>query len=203
MKRLAILLLIVAAALPSCVRKNSSSSPGFQHFKISIEQDGLIRDGENYTVSLKKQPFTIIVSLASPGAIFINAWLKPDSFAAALRGDAIDDIPGFRDPGLDEELFNKDETLTLSATAPNFWHYAGETDHRFTEVIARPDALLCRRNIAHLNVMDQKKKIDLRNLRENELFLVFMKVEWNNDFSRKIEIKREFVRLDFSDPDRK
>ncbi|HOW80925.1 MAG TPA: hypothetical protein PK573_00060 [Spirochaetota bacterium] len=196
-----IMLLLAGAACSG--GKIKSGDPGFRHFKIAFEQDGVIRDAENNVVKLRKKPFTVIVSFAESDGLFVSASLKADSYLAAINGEKLEDIAGFSGPGLEEELFNKDETLALSATIPNYWNYTSDSDHRFSEIIVKPDVLLCRRNVSRLNLVDYRKKTDLVDLKETEIYLVFMKIEWNKDFSRKIEIKRECVKLEFSPVDKK
>jgi len=192
-------LIFLAAILPGCVTRSvQTPDPGFQHFRLSVEQDGFVRDISDHVVYLEKKPFTLILQFAGNSNIFLNASCTPESFKATALNTPVESIEGFRESEIAEELFNRDETLILSRRAPLYWHYANENEHRFSEVIKRPGYVICRRRISWIRNMDaDRERIPLSRQKEDDLYLVLVKMEWNTDYSHRIEKKREYLRIIF------
>ena len=199
MKKLIIILIFSVIYHTACTTGPATKvNPGFQHFRISVEQDNVIKEINNHIVELEKKPFTIIVSFIGFDSIFVNASFTHESYIAALNGEPVDTIKGLQSPAMNEELFNKEALIYISEKSPNYWYYTNDNDHRFSEVIKKSEIYLCRRNVASVYVTDKNKKIDIADIPANEIYLVFMKAEWNKDYSKKIEIKREYLKLNFN-----
>ncbi|MCP4133953.1 MAG: hypothetical protein GY754_23485 [bacterium] len=196
-----LILLFTTTYCSGCFKRNGTTvKRGFLHFKVSIEQDGLTKDIENNEVELLKKPFSIVIHFPEPDSVFVNASFEPGSFMAAFEGKKVEEVVGFEGKGMAEELFNKEETLMLSNSSPNFWQYASANEHRFSDVITKEGVYICKRNVSHIiNVDNDNEKITVSNLKGNALYLVIMKMEWNEDYTQKIEKKREFIKISFKE----
>ena len=194
-----IFIILWAILIPGCFNQQVRiPDPGFQYYRLTIEQDGFVRDISDHVVMLEKKPFTLILQFTGNANIFLNASATPESYRAASGNLPIEEIEGFRETEVTEELFNRDESLTLSRHAPHYWHYVNESEHRFSEVIQRPGVTICRRRISWVQNMEaDRERIPVSRLKENELYLVLMKMEWNTDYSRRIEKKRDYLRIIF------
>jgi hypothetical protein len=174
-------------------------NPGFEHFRVLIEQDGTLAEAADGAVSLKKKPFDIIIHFADPDSVFVSADITPETYDAAAAGRPLQSLPGFSETGMAEELFNKDETLMISGTAPHYWHYLNRDDHRFTDVVQTEAYLVCRKKISRYSEgQNFKKQIPIEKIRQGTIYLVFMKLDWNINFTKKIEYKRFFIKIKFS-----
>lgn len=200
-KPAAFVLLFIIIILFSCAGTGyrGGINPGFAHFRIYVEQDGVPQEIRNNSVNLERRPFEIIIHLTGPDSIFVNASLDDDSYYAALDGMPFNDIPGFQESGMIEELFNRDETLMLSDTAPHYWHYSDRYDHRFSDVTMTDAYLICRKKISYVaEGEEQKNRVAVDKLRKDKIYLVFMKLEWTKDFTGRKEYKRTALKIDFS-----
>jgi len=199
MKKVFSLLITILLFASGCSKPiNNIIDPGFQHFKIAFEQNGLTRDIENNTVELDRTPFTIIVYFTGPDSIFINASFESTSWDLLRDGAPADKINGFSGTDITEGLFNKNETLAISSNSPGFWYYSNENEHRFSKVIDRPGVLICRRRISKIINMDSSSEpVDLSQINEQEIYLAIMKMEWNEYYSKRIEKKREYIKVIF------
>ena len=199
-KRITVLLSFIVFAFSACTGSGYMGrlNPGFEHFRIYIEQDGIPQEIRDNRVNLQKRPFEIIVHFAKPDSIFVNASFSDESFQAALEGRPHPEIPGFQEPGMVEELFNRDETLMIVDTAPHYWHYSDRYDHRFSEVIFADAYLICKKKISYLTIGEKKEKpVEIENIHEDTIYLVFMKLEWTRDFAEKVEYKRTVLEINF------
>ena len=81
MRRLSILFSLVLFF--GCGTRGGLIKPGFEHFRIYIEQDGTVKDIDSGEVSLDKKPFVIIVTFIGPDSIFVNASFTDESYIPA------------------------------------------------------------------------------------------------------------------------
>lgn len=173
---------------------------GFLHFKVTIEQDGLAKQIENNHVVLDKKPFTLRVTFIENDSIFVNASFGSSAYDAAAAGRPIDDVPGFGDAAIAEEPFNRDEVLNVSVKVPNFWYYAGEGEHRFSTVYKSGGLLTCDRVVSKIKDADTGgEAVEIAKLKQGGLFLVFAQLAWNDDYTKKIEYKRDYISITFAD----
>ena len=203
MKRLICYIALLIITVSGCAGTgNLLLNAPVQHFMISIEQDGAAVDIVNNRAYLEKKPFAIVVTMANPDSVFVSASISPKSFESACSGMRVDEISGFSEEGITEELFNREQVLVLSDHSPNFWQYTNENEHRFSEVSSEQGAIRCKRVISYIQDLDSKReKMQLSDFKGRHLYLVFMKLEWNKDYSKKIEKKRVCLELVFSDND--
>jgi hypothetical protein len=169
-----------------------------QYFAVGLQQDGQPIPIENHQAILKKKTFTIVLYFKQPEAVLVNASFSPKSYEQAQADIPLHEIIGFSDLGMAEEAFNPKTLLMVSATAPHYWYYLDDTDHRFNDIIRKDRLLICRRIVAQVMYRDTTRKfVPARDIRENELYLVFMKTEWTQDFSRQVEKQRDYVKILF------
>ncbi len=169
-----------------------------KYFSVGFQQDGQIAPVENHQVILKKKAFTILLYFKQPESVLVNASFYPESFKQAQAGRPFKDIPGFSDLGMAEEPFNPKSLLMLSSTAPHYWYFIDDSNHRFNNISQKDGVLVCHRIIGQVMYRDTTKAVrPIRDITENELYLVFMRTEWAQDFSQQFEKQRDYVKVIF------
>lgn len=177
----------------------STQSLADSYFSVGIQQDGRDVPIQDHQVVLQKKTLTIVLYFPRPEGILLNASFSSESYEKAKRGEPFDQIPGFTDLGMAEENFNPQTLLIVSKTAPHYWHYHQDGDHRFNDITQRNGMFVCRRIIAQIMNRDTtpQKLTLVKDLPEQELYLVFMKTEWSQDFTQQFEKQREYVQVIF------
>jgi hypothetical protein len=200
MKHLYFIILTVAfLSSARCVSgQDRSRLDSEKYFEVGIQQDEKPASIDNHQVILRKTSFTIVLYLKQPDGILINASLTPESFESARSGKPLKEIMGFEDLGMAEDIFNPKAMLIISSRAPHYWYYENDANHRFNEVKKERGMFICKRIIANLLYRDTTQQyVSVKNIPENELYLVFMKTEWTKDFSAQIEKQREYIKVIF------
>jgi hypothetical protein len=175
----------------------SPLEPG-KYFAVGIEQGGKLIPVTNHQVSLQKQSFSIVLFLKQPDGILVNASLTAESFEGARTGKPFKEIRGFTDLGMAEDIFNPQAMLILAEQSPHYWYYESDANHRFNEVTREQGVIICKRIVANLLYRDTTREyVSMRDIRENDLYLVFMKTEWTQDFSQQLEQQREYLHIRF------
>ena len=175
----------------------SPLEPG-KYFAVGIEQGGKLISVTNHQVILQKQSFSIVLFLKQPDGILVNASLTPESFESARTGRPLKEIQGFTDLGMAEDIFNPQAMLILASQSPHYWYYESDANHRFNEVKQEQGVIICKRIVANLLYRDTTREyVSIRAIRENDLYVVFMKTEWTQDFSQQLEQQREYIHIQF------
>lgn len=180
------------------IKRKKFESP-FEHFLIAFEQDGAILPIENHQVKLRKSPFAILVYFTGADSLFVHADAARKTFDLAAGGSTVAELPGFQESEIPENLYNKDETLFLSSVSPGFWKYTSEKEHNFSTVKQENNVIVCRRIITSLTEFDQdNKNTPIKKINFENIFLSMIKMEWNEDYSKRIELKRQYFILSFT-----
>jgi len=195
------LLLILFCIITSCYGcspdkniKNESSDK----IDISIEQDGNDISIIDDTAEIRRTKFSIKLRFPQPDSILINASFNSETFNNAKEGLPLDELSGFKNTGIAEELFNKDSVIYLSINSPNFWYYADDSDHRFNSILKSESGYLCTRDISGIvNLDGTGEKTDINRIKQKEIFLVIIKSDWNEDYTKMIEKNRKILKLKF------
>lgn len=197
-KKIAVSTLFVCIAAGCSGKDNNIRKEESLELNIKIVQDGIIKDIVNNEAAIYRKPFSLEFRLRGKDNVFINASFNPGTFISAGEKKPVDKIIGFSGTVIPEELFNREEILTLSDTNQNFWHYSNENDHSFNEVEKKDGIIICKRKITYLQTEEtEKNRTPLTDIKAEALYLVLMKLEWNKDFSRKIEKNRKIIKLTF------
>ncbi|HOP28737.1 MAG TPA: hypothetical protein P5120_01690 [Spirochaetota bacterium] len=166
--------------------------------EVFIEQAGNRINIKENTAEIRRIPFSFIINFSRPDSIFINASFSSESFNNALAGLPLDELIGFRNPGIDEEPFNKQNILHVSNAAPNLWYYTDDTDHRFNLIKKYEKGIICQRNIHSIADIDSEgQKTELNKLKNGIIYLVIVTVDWNEDYTKMIEKSRKMIKLRF------
>ncbi len=167
-------------------------------FSIGFQQKGRNIPVKNHQVTLKKKTFTIVVTFKQPDSVLVNASDSPESFEAAKNGKPFDLIPGFADLGMAEEAFNPKSLLMLSSDAPHYWFYQDGFSHRFNDITQQDGLWVCRRIVGQVMYRDTSRNlVQVPDMPEDELYLVFIRTEWTENFSQQYETQREYVKILF------
>jgi len=197
-KRLCFLVLIIVTCY-SCSANKNIKNEILDKIDVSIEQGGNNINIIDDTAEIRRSKFSIKFKFAQPeDSILINASFRNETFNNAKEGLPLDELSGFKNTGIAEELFNKNSVLYLSFDSPNFWYYADDTDHRFNNVLKNESGYVFTRDISGIVDLDGTgEKIDISKVKQNAIFLVIIKSEWNEDYTRMIEKSRKLLKLKF------
>jgi hypothetical protein len=197
-KKIAASLLLLCVMTGCSGKENNLRKEGSSELNMRIVQDGIEKDIVNNEAAIYRKPFVIEFKFRGKDSVFINASFNSASFLSAEAKRPAAEIDGFSGTVISEELFNRDEILTLSETNQNFWHYSNENDHSFNEIKEENGAIICSRKITSFQTEEtEKNRVPLTDITEETLYLVIMKLEWNKDFSQKIEKNRKVIKLTF------
>jgi len=181
-----------------CSADKNIKDEAIDKIDVSIEQDGNSISIIDNTAEIRRTKFSFKFKFARPDSILINASFNPETFNNALEGLPLSELAGFKNTGIAEELFNRETALYISFDSPNFWYYADDTDHRFNNILKNESGYLCTREIAGIVDLDLTgDRIDITRLKKKEIFLVIIKSEWNEDYTRMIEKSRKMIKLKF------
>jgi len=197
-KRLCFLVLIIVTCY-SCSANKNIKNEILDKIDVSIEQGGNNINIIDDTAEIRRSKFSIKFKFAQPeDSILINASFRNETFNNAKEGLPLDELSGFKNTGIAEELFNKNSVLYLSFDSPNFWYYADDTDHRFNNVLKNESGYVFTRDISGIVDLDGTgEKIDISKVKQNAIFLVIIKIEVNEDYTRMIEKSRKLLKLKF------
>jgi hypothetical protein len=181
-----------------CSADKNIKKEAMDKIDVSIEQDGNIISIIDNTAEIRRTKFSITFRFVQPDSILINASFNPETFNNASEGLQLSELSGFKNTGIAEELFNRETALYISFDSPNFWYYTDDSDHRFNNVLKSENGFLCTREISGIVDLDGTgDRIDINRLKQKEIFLVIIKSEWNEDYTRMIEKSRKMIRLKF------
>jgi len=182
-----------------CKSRNiKKTSQTFKFFKIEIEQNNELKTIENKEVAIKKESFTLVIYFLKPDNLLINASFDSETFRFILNGEKTTFASEFQNKPIVEEPFNKDESLIVSDKSSNYWYYRNESEHTFSTVLQKENSFVCKRKIAFVKKSQtDKEKTLVSKIKKNDLYLVFMKLEWNKDYSKRIELKRDYLHIKF------
>jgi hypothetical protein len=165
---------------------------------VAIEQGGNVINIIDDTAEIRRTKFSIKFKFPEPESILVNASFKSETFNNAWEGLPLGDLSGFKNTGIAEDLFNRESVIYLSKDSPNFWYYADDADHRFNSVLKNENGYLCSRDISGIIDLDGSgEKTDLIKIKENTIYLVIIKIEWNESYTKMIEKSRKLIKLKF------
>lgn len=181
-----------------CSAEKNIRNDALDLIDLTIEQGGNTISIIDDTAEIRRTDFSLKFKFVQQDSLLINASFKAETFNNAKEGLPLNDLAGFRNTGIAEELFNKDSVIYISHNSPNFWYYSDDLDHRFNSIIKNENGYLCSRDISGIIDLDGSgEKIDLIKVKQKEIFLVIIKSEWNEDYTRMIEKNRKIIKLKF------
>ncbi|HOP63299.1 MAG TPA: hypothetical protein PK358_07805 [Spirochaetota bacterium] len=197
MRKFQVILSLLIAILSGCGGDNIKDNQ-IRTVEIFIEQNGSRIDIKDNTAELRRAPFSVIINFSRPDSIFINASFLSESYNNASMGLPLNELLGFKNPGIDEEPFNKENTLYISKSSPNLWYYTDDTDHRFDLIKKSERGIICQRSISSVMDIDTEgQAIELPKIKKDTIYLVIMTVDWNEDYTQMIEKSRKLIKLKF------
>jgi hypothetical protein len=190
---LALIITFYGCSADKNIRKNS-----LDIIDVSIEQGGNTISIIDDTAEIRRTNFYLQFKFDQQDSILINASFLAETFNNAKEGLPLNELAGFRNTGIAEEPFNKDSVIYVSHDSPNFWYYTDDSDHRFNSILKNENGYICTREITGIiNLDGSGEKVDLIKIKQKEIFLVIIKSEWNEDYTRMIERNRKIIKLKF------
>lgn len=189
--------ILTGAIVVSCGGGQKQS--GQQEFiDLYLEQDGRIINIIDDTAMIKRKQFCFVFSFRQPDGILLNASFEPASYESAAGGAPVENIAGFRNTGIAEELFNPECEMFISNDSPNYWYYADETDSRFDYTAKDERGYTCRRTVSSfVDLHGKAEKQEISKIRQDAIYIVIVMIEWNDDFTKRIERSRRYLKIKF------
>ena len=198
MKKFIYLALLINIAFFNCSNKNLIKDDAADRIDVSVEQGDQIISIVDDTVEIRRINFSLIFKFKQPDSVFVNASFHPETFNNAKEGLPLDELAGFKDTSITEELYNKNSALYISYKSPNYWYYVDDNDHRFTSIVKNKDELICTREITGFIDFDGSgEKNNIGSVMQREFYLVVVKSEWNRDYTKRIEKNRRIIKFKF------
>ena len=191
-------MILMNIALFDCSNKNIIKDDAADGIDISVEQSGQNISIVDDTVEIRRIKFSLIFRFKQPDSVLLNASFHPETFNNAYEGLPLDELAGFKDTGITEELYNKNSALYISYKSPNYWYYVDDNDHRFTNIVKGENGFICTREIASFIDFDGSgDKSNIGSAMQKEFYLVIVKSEWNRDYTKRIERSRRMIKFKF------
>ncbi len=202
MGRTGLFMILVAVIITGCNGKNiSNNNPGHSNTVINlqiVQNDREIEITDN-TAELKRNSFSLIFKFNVQDSLLVNASYTPDTFNKSKSGVPISQLSAFQGTAAAEELFNRNQSLFISDKTPGLWYFTSESDHRFNRATQTGSYYICQRDIKKIINLDQENtETDIIDVTEDNIYLVFIKSRWNEDFTKRIELSRRVLRIKFS-----
>lgn len=166
-------------------------------FSVAVEQDGRRVEIINHEARLKKAPFALLFTFAGPDEIMVNVSEFPYSFELAAAGSPLAELPGFVSFTAVEGLFNANQEVYLSDTAPQYWFYSIPSLHRFDEIEETGDGVICRRTVAAVYLEEKRNSVPIEKYHGEALYFVFIKAARPYPSLPDREFHREYLKIAF------
>lgn len=197
MKKFLLIIMPLIALIAGCGGKDIKDTQP-RLVEVFIEQTGNRINLKDNTAEIRRIPFSFIINFSRPDSLFVSASFSSESFNNAQAGLPLTELIGFRNPGIDEEPFNKQNILNISNNTPNLWYYTDDTDHRFNLIKKHEKGIICQRDILSITDIDSgSQTIELNKLKKDTIYLVIITVDWNEDYTKMIEKSRKLIKLKF------
>lgn len=198
MKKSLFIIILLILTCYGCSADKSIRDESLDIIDVVIEQNGTRIDIIDDTAEIRRSPFSVRIKLSHPDSIVVNASFHPETYNNAREGLPVNELAGFKNTIIEEQLFNKDKVLYISYDSPGIWYYSDDSDHRFSSVLKSENSYLCTREISGIIDLDGSGDIiEISRVKEKEIFIVFLKSEWNKDYTRMIEKSRKILKLKF------
>jgi hypothetical protein len=194
-----LLAIILSLTIAGCSSATITDDGRRNEINIAIVQNNVIIEPENNTYRLRRAPFSIRVTFKQPDGLLIHASLNDRTYLKAEAAYPLNELSGFMNTSIAEELFNMDSVIHVSESAPGYWYYTDETDHRFNSVVPGESGYLCIREVSTIIDLDSgKEPLPLSRMKGDTLYIVIMKTDWNKDYTERIELNRKVIKITFS-----
>jgi len=192
-------IIIIAFTIAGCSSSTVIEDTSLNEINISIMQNNEVIEPENNTYRLRRAPFSILLAFKQPDGLLVHASFNDTTYVKAESASHLNELPGFSNTSIAEELFNMESVIHLSETAPGYWYYTDERDHRFNSVISDNRGYLCIREISNIiNADSGKDPVPLSRMNGDTLYIVIMKTDWNQDYTKRIELNRKYFKIIFN-----
>ena len=161
-------------------------------FNISIQQHGKSVPVSKNEVMLDRFAFDIVIEFSEPMGVLVNVSFNNKTFMHASQSMPLDELPGFQETGMAEDLLNRNKEIFVCNSAPSYWFYDSDTEHRFNSVKKSNSGIICKRTIQNLYDVDSKINTKILDIGK-ELYLVFISYEPGKEITDRVEVQRQYL----------
>lgn len=153
-----------------------------QTLKVVVKQNGKAVKSVDDVYVLKKSTFQFEIQADQIEGFLLGVTTDENHF-----GEAVDflepDEPWFQNTGMAEVLYNQNQELYLMETAPSYWYYTDENDHRFDRnPIGTAEKWTGTRTITKLYDITAQQEVALKDI-ETSLYIYMYDPEYDDNYT--------------------
>lgn len=176
-------------------------------FEFEVRQNARAISVKNHMITLKKDPFSIVLSSKERIDVLVHASFRPDSISAAKKNKELNGIPVFKKTegggAIIETILNPNRSMFVSDEGYNAWWFENEREHRFNKVTKKDGWIKGTRSIKYLEKITYHPKtfdpissrIPVRKVNK-PLYLFFVEADYDKNY-KLIERQRDYITINW------
>ncbi|SFJ87390.1 hypothetical protein [Myroides guanonis] len=172
---------------------SAKNKPEASRFKIV--QDGKIISVKDNSVLLDKETFQLVFTLKHEEGVLVHASFNPYTFNEVSNGVLVDDIETLG-MGMAAGLYNPSESLVVEDSAPSYWFYDSEDEHRFDSYMELRDSMECIRTVSNLENIEDESLMSIQKV-NRPLYLVIVSSFFEVDVETEVKEVMSYLKIDW------
>lgn len=172
---------------------SAKNKPEASRFKIL--QDGKIVSVKGNSVLLDKETFQLVFTLKHEEGVLVHASFNPYTFDELSRGELVDDIETLG-MGMAAGLYNPSESLVVEDSAPSYWFYDSEEEHRFDSFQNVVGGMECIRTISNFENIEDESLMSIEKV-NRPLYLVIVSSFFEVDTETEVKEILRYLKIDW------
>lgn len=163
--------------------------------RFKIVQNGRIVSLKGNSVLLDKETFQLVFTLKHEEGILVHASFNPYTFNEVSNGVLVDDIETLG-MGMAAGLYNPSESLVVEDSAPSYWFYDSEEEHRFDSFQNVVRGIECIRTISNLENIEDESLMSIVKV-NRPLYLVIVSSVFEVDTETEVKEVLRYLKIDW------
>ena len=163
--------------------------------RFKIVQNGRTIPVKGNSVLLNKETFQLVFTLKHEEGILVHASFNPYTFNKLSSGVLVDDIEALG-MGMAAGLYNPSESLVVEDSAPSYWFYDSEEEHRFDSYMELIDGVECIRTVSNLENIEDESLMSVKEV-NRPLYLVIVSSVFEVDTNTEVKEVLSYLKIDW------
>lgn len=198
MKKILSTLFFVLALTISC-KSSKSIGTSMKQIEVSIEQNGKVVEPTNGVITLKKEPFNIVVVFPGPMSVLLNSSYDDRLYKLALEGEQLTGLPEFNKSNVGAvALKNPDQEvyLTEGSSIPLF--FENKNEHTFNFIEKKRNRLRCVQYVKQFLHEDSPDPVALHII-DDPIYMVFVSSEMAVETPKDVTFHGKHLKIEWKE----